>query len=154
MDENFDTCCEFCVKSLEGPPTDDPTDPGGFTIWGLARKYHPEITRDTTYEQAKKIYRAQYWRPDCNVAPWPVDLVLFDGNINPQNDPRLPGSGNQELISLLGYWEGTDPYQYAFAFLVKRASRYARVSNEKYVRGHVQRCERVLDFILKRRIPK
>lgn len=146
-DINFEKCCAFVVKTLEGPPTDDPADPGGFTVWGLASKYHPGITRDTTYEQARAIYRAEYWRPDCARAPWPLDLCFFDGHVNPQNDPRLDGSGNGELVKILGSWEGVDPYRYAYAFLVLRAGRYARCSSDRFVRGHVQRIERLVKFI-------
>lgn len=147
MNENFDKCCDFVVKTLEGPPTSDPSDPGGFTIWGLASKYNPEVNRTTTYEQAKQIYRAKYWRSDCSRASWPLDLVFFDGNVNPQNDPNMDGAGNDELVKLLGPWEGADPYRYAYAFLLCRAGRYARRSQDIYVRGHVRRVERLLRFI-------
>lgn len=147
MNENFDKCCDFVVKTLEGPPTDDPSDPGGFTIWGLASKYNPEVMRYTTYEQAKQIFRTKYWRSDCSRAAWPLDLCFFDGNVNPQDDPKLDGSGNAELVKLLGPWESADPYRYAYSFLILRTWRYARRSADKYVRGHVQRIGRLLRFI-------
>jgi hypothetical protein len=147
MNDNFNKCCDFVVKSLEGPPTNDPQDLGGFTIWGLASKYNPEVTKDMTYEQAKQIYRAKYWRSDCSRADWPLDLCFFDGHVNPQDDPKLDGSGNVELVKLLGPWESAEPYRYAYAFLLCRAGRYARRSQDKYVRGHIQRMERLLKFI-------
>ena len=154
MDQNFDKCCDFVVKTLEGPPTNDPNDPGGFTIWGLSSKYNPEVTKDTTYEQAKQIYRAKYWRSDCSLADWPLDLAFFDGHVNPQDDPNLNGSGNAELVRILGPWDGIDPYRYAYAFLILRAARYARRSAGTYVRGHVQRIGRLLYFIETGRIMK
>ena len=147
MNENFDKCCDFVVKGLEGKPTDDPQDPGGFTIWGLASRYNPEVRRDMTYEQAKQIYRAKYWRHDCVRAAWPLDLCFFDGHVNPQDDPKLDGVGNDELVKLLGNWESVEPYRYAYAFLILRAGRYARRSSDRFVRGHVQRVERLLRFI-------
>jgi hypothetical protein len=147
MNDNFNKCCDFVVKGLEGPPTNDPQDLGGFTIWGLASKYNPEVTKDMTYEQAKQIYRAKYWRSDCSRADWPLDLCFFDGHVNPQDDPKLDGSGNVELVKLLGPWESAEPYRYAYAFLLCRAGRYARRSQDKYVRGHIQRMERLLKFI-------
>jgi hypothetical protein len=147
MNENFDRCCEFVVKGLEGKPTNDPHDPGGFTIWGLASAYNPEVTKDTTYEQAKQIYRAKYWGHDCTRAAWPLDLVFFDSRVNSQNDPNMEGVGNDELVKLLGNWEGRDPYRYAYSFLLCRAGRYARRSQDIYVRGHVRRVERLLRFI-------
>lgn len=147
MNENFDKCCEFTVKTLEGPPTDDKDDPGGFTIWGLASKHNPEVTRYTTYEQAKQIYRAKYWGSDCSRASWPLDLVFFDSRVNSQNDPNMDGVGNDELVKLLGSWESADPYRYAYAFLLCRAGRYARRSTDKFIRGHVRRVERLLRFV-------
>ena len=146
-DINFDRCCDFVVKGLEGKPTDDVNDPGGYTIWGLASRYNPEVTRDTTYEQAKQIYRAKYWRSDCSRAAWPLDLCFFDGHVNPQDDPKLDGAGNDELVKLLGDWSAAEPYRYAYAFLILRAGRYARRSSDRFVRGHVQRVERLLKFI-------
>lgn len=148
MDANFKKCIKFIIDKIEGPvATNDPDDPGGFTIYGLASRYNPGISKDTTREQAEQIYRAKYWTAECRKAEWPLDLVFFDSNINPQNDPELSGSGNQELIGLCGPWEHADPFAYAFKFLVRRAGRYARRSSTKFVRGHVRRCERILDFI-------
>lgn len=147
MNANFDKCCEFVVRALEGQVSEDRNDPGGLTVWGLSKKYNPEVTRDTTYEQAKQIYRAKYWRYDCSRADWPLDLCFFDGHVNPQDDPKLDGTGNSELVKLLGPWEFRDPYAYAYAFLLCRAGRYARRSKDIYVRGHVRRMERLLLFI-------
>lgn len=147
MRENFEKCCTFTVKTLEGPPTDDPKDPGGFTIWGLSSKYNPEVRRDMTYDEAKAVYRAKYWRSDCSRAAWPLDLVFFDSHVNSQNDPYLEGTGNDELVRLLGPWESADPYRYAYAFLLCRSGRYARRSTGTYVRGHVRRVERLLRYI-------
>jgi hypothetical protein len=150
MDSNFDRCCDFVVKELESKTaisSNDPNDPGGFTIWGLSSKYNTGISRNTTYEQAKQIYRAKYWRSDCSRAAWPLDLCFFDGNVNPQDDPQLDGAGNGELVKLLGNWESAEPYRYAYAFLILRAGRYARRSSDRFVRGHVQRVERLLKYI-------
>lgn len=147
MNENFDRACDFVVRTLEGPPTMDPRDPGAFTIWGLSSKYNPEVSKNTTYEQAKAIYRAKYWRSDCARAAWPLDLCFFDGHVNPQNDPSMEHVGNDELVKLLGNWEGLDPYRYAYAFLLMRAGRYARRSSSVFVRGHIRRLERLMRFI-------
>lgn len=146
-DTNFNLCCDFVVKSLEGKPTNDPNDPGGFTIWGLASRYNTEVRPNMTYEEAKRVYRKKYWTQECRDAEWPLDLVFFDASVNPQNDPGLSGTGNDELIRMCGPWRDADAYLYAVRFLVHRAGRYARRSSDKYVRGHVQRCERVLNFI-------
>jgi len=147
VDSNFDRACEFVVKTLEGHVSDDPNDSGGFTVWGLSSRYNPEVTRDMTYEQAKKIYRAKYWRLDCSRADWPLDLCFFDGFVNPQDDPSVPGVGNDEIVKYLGPWESREPYRYAYAFLILRADRYARRSADRYVRGHIRRIGNLLRFI-------
>ena len=143
MREHFDRACEFVVRKLEGPPTDDPQDPGGFTIWGLASRYNPEVRRDMTYEEAKAIYLRRYWVPaGCDDAPSPMDVVLFDGAVNPQNDPELPGAGNAEILALLadpGDWRG---------FLIERMARYGRRSKAVYLRGHIARCRRLYRFCI------
>jgi len=155
MDENFDLCCDFVVKKLEGKPSNDPADPGKFTIWGLSVVYNPEVTPKTTYEEAKAIYRKKYWTRECSQAPFPIDLVLFDGYVNPQDDPALVGSGNEELINYLGPWkENPDHYAWAYAFLIMRCGRYARRSKDKHVRGHVQRMERLMKFAEQQRKKK
>ena len=78
MRESFDKAFELTI-GLEGKPSNDPRDPGGFTIWGLAKKYHPEIDANTTLEYAKEVYLKQYWIPaGCDAAPYPMDICLFD----------------------------------------------------------------------------
>jgi len=128
------------VVGLEGRMSDDPDDPGGFTIWGLASRYNPEVTRDTTLSEAKAIYLRKYWIPNgCDEAPFPMDICLFDGSVNPQNDPDLPGAGNRELLAL-------NPENWQ-EFLIMRMRRYMKKSKEKYVKGHIFRVLRLYDAI-------
>ena len=131
MRDNYDIGFRLTI-GLEGRPSNDPDDPGGFTIWGLAKKYHPWIDKNTTIEQAKEVYLNKYWIPSgCDDAPFPLDICLFDSAVNPQNDPKIPGAGNKELLSLNP--ENWQDYQ------LLRMERYLRCSKEKYVKGHVFR---------------
>lgn len=131
MRENFDAAFELTI-GLEGKMSCDPNDPGRFTIWGLASRYHPEVTEHTTIEYAKKVYLEQYWIPaGCDEAPFPWDICLFDSAVNPQNDPNLPYSGNRELMELNP--ENWQDYQ------ILRMERYMRRSNSRYVKGHIFR---------------
>jgi len=99
MRESFDQSFELTV-GLEGGPSNDPRDPGGYTIWGLASKYNSEVTPTMTIDQAKKIYLERYWIPaGCDNAPYPMDICLFDSQVNPQNDPKWNGGGNQEIMN-------------------------------------------------------
>lgn len=141
MRENFDRAFALTI-GLEGKPSDDPNDPGGFTIWGLAKKYHPWITKNTTIDEAKPVYLKEYWIPaGCDEATFPMDICLFDAAVNPQNDPGLPGSGNKELLNL-----NPDDWQ---EFLLMRMCRYKRLSKPGYVKGHIFRCLNIYDALLK-----
>lgn len=67
--------------------SDNPSDPGGYTRGGIALNRHPELSRTQldamTYPQFSDFYRQQYWTPNaCDFLPWPVNLVVFDGEVN------------------------------------------------------------------------
>lgn len=131
MRESFDKAFEMTI-GLEGKPSNDPNDPGGYTIWGLASRYNPEVSPSTTLDQAKEIYLEKYWIPaGCDNAPFPMDICLFDSQVNPQNDPKLPGGGNQEILNQSpGNWQ---------EYLLLRMVRYMRCSKDIYVKGHIFR---------------
>lgn len=139
MRSSFDKAFELVI-GLEGKPSNDPDDPGGFTIWGLAKRYHPEVNKSTTIEYAKEVYLKQYWiSNNCDDAEFPMDIILFDSAVNPQNDPALKGSGNKELLEL-------NPENWQ-DFLLLRMARYLRVSKRKYVFGHIARVLRLYNSI-------
>jgi hypothetical protein len=141
MRASFDKAFELTI-GLEGNPSEDPDDPGGFTIWGLAKRYHPEVDRDTSIEYAKAVYLKQYWIPQgCDEAPFPMDICLFDSAVNPQNDPKWPGAGNKEILNLKP--ENWQEYQ------LLRMIRYMHCSKRKYVSGHIQRVLRLTEEIRK-----
>src|ERR1035437_8876786 len=95
MRSSFDKGFKLTI-GLEGKPV---TDEGGFTIFGLSSKWN-KVNKDTTIEQAKVMYFKGYWTPaGCNDVPFPMDICLFDSQVNPQNDPKLPGGGNQEIMN-------------------------------------------------------
>jgi len=131
MRQNFNHAFEIVI-GLEGAPTNDPDDPGGYTIWGLSSRYNPGVDENTTLDQAKDIYLFKYWVPaGCDTAPFPLDICLFDARVNPQNDPSLPGGSMQELLNL--HPENWQDY------LIFRMQRYKRCSKPKYVNGHINR---------------
>jgi hypothetical protein len=139
MRESFDKAFQLTI-GLEGKPSNDPNDPGGFTIWGLAKRYHPEIDRNTTIEYAKAIYLKEYWIPaGCDTAVFPLDICLFDSQVNPQNDPKLPGGGNQEILL-----QGPANWQ---EYNLLRMIRYMHNSKPVYVLGHIERVLRLSEQI-------
>lgn len=139
MRESFDKAFELTI-GLEGKPSNDPDDPGGFTIWGLAKKYHPEITQYTPIGYAKEVYLKDYWIPSgCDAAPFPMDICLFDSAVNPQNDPKLPGGGNKEILDM-------NPENWQ-EYCILRMQRYMRCSKDVYVKGHIFRVLKLCDSI-------
>ena len=75
---NFDKSVSLVI-GWEGPPTDDPDDAGGPTVFGIAKKSHPGIPWSPTLDQAKQIYRSGYWVPlHGDDLPNPLALTLFD----------------------------------------------------------------------------
>ena len=133
--------------NLEGNDeyTDDPSDPGGPTKYGICKRYNPDVdVKNLTLGKAKEIYLKKYWIPaGCDNAPFPLDIALFDSQVNPQNDPLLPGGGNQEI--LLQKPENWQEY------MILRMIRYMNNSKPKYVKGHIFRVLRLCGEIRKLR---
>jgi lysozyme family protein len=121
--------------------TNDPDDPGGETKYGICKKYHPTVDiKNLTLSQAKQIYLEKYWIPaGCDNAPFPMDIALFDSQVNSQNDPRLPGGGNQEIIL-----QKPENWQ---EYMILRMIRYMNNSKPKYVKGHIFRVLRLCQQI-------
>ncbi|MFA5285008.1 MAG: glycosyl hydrolase 108 family protein [Smithellaceae bacterium] len=133
--------------NLEGNATytNDPDDPGGATKYGISKRYNPDVdVKNLTLKKAKEIYLKKYWIPaGCDNAPFPLDIALFDSQVNPQNDPRLPGGGNQEI--LLQKPENWQEY------MILRMIRYMNNSKPKYVKGHIFRVLKLCGEIRKLR---
>jgi hypothetical protein len=139
MRSSFDRAFELTI-GLEGKPTNDPRDPGGYTIWGLSSRYNPGVSPATTLAQAKEIYLIKYWIPaGCDREPYPMDLCLFDSQVNPQNDPKWNYGGNKEILG----W-GPENWQ---EYLLLRMVRYMRNSKECYVKGHIFRALKLYQAI-------
>jgi lysozyme family protein len=77
----FGYCVQF-VLGLEGGESNDATDPGGHTRYGIASATHGSV-KDLTLEQAVGIYRREYWdRCQCGRMPVGLALLVFDGAVN------------------------------------------------------------------------
>lgn len=58
---NFDLAFEHVLK-YEGSYVDDPVDPGGETKYGISKRSYPHLNiKDLTIEQAKSIYKKDWW---------------------------------------------------------------------------------------------
>ena len=135
---------------LEGKLSTDPNDPGnyypdgspGFTIWGLCTRWNTGLSKDMTIESARDMYYFKYWIPAGCEDPKISDkmaICLFDSQVNPQNDPKLPGGGNREIMNLKP--ENWQEYN------LLRAARYMRCSKREYVFGHISRVLKLSEAV-------
>jgi hypothetical protein len=134
MRQSFEAAFKIVI-GLEGKLSTDRDDPGntnqdgspGFTIWGLSKRYNPTVHLDMTIQDAKDIYLYKYWiSAGCDVAPFPMDIVLFDINVNPIHRGIKPLMAQNPMN-----WQ---------ELLLLRAESYMKYSDPKYVKGHVFRC--------------
>ena len=68
----------------EGGYVNNPNDPGKATKYGISKKAYPDIDiENLTLEQAKKIYKRDYWdRCKCSFIPDALSIALFDFAVN------------------------------------------------------------------------
>ena len=58
---NFDIAFDR-LMGHEGGYVNDPNDPGGETQWGVSKRSYPDLDiKNLTREQAKAIYRRDFW---------------------------------------------------------------------------------------------
>lgn len=87
MKNNFDTCFKYLMVD-EGGYTNDPSDSGGATNFGITigdyKKYikanaTPSDVKSLTVAQAKSIYKSKYWGAlNCDSLPSGVDNAVFN----------------------------------------------------------------------------
>lgn len=72
------------VLGHEGGYVCHPADPGGETKFGISKRAHPNLDiKALTVDDAKAIYRRDYWGPaGCEAVPECVRLHLFDAAVN------------------------------------------------------------------------
>ncbi len=80
---NFDLAFDRLI-SHEGGYVNDPNDPGQETNWGISHRAYPNLSIKTlTREQAKDIYRMDFWdRIHANELPGAVAFQTFDFAVN------------------------------------------------------------------------
>lgn len=80
---NFDEAFEILIGH-EGGYVNNPADPGGETRFGISKRSYPEIDiKGLTLNQAKFIYRRDYWdKAGCPDLPPALAFDVFDGAVN------------------------------------------------------------------------
>lgn len=72
------------VLSSEGGYVNHPKDPGAETKWGISKRSYPHLNiKELTREQAKEIYRRDFWdRIDGNKLHEDVAFQVLDAAVN------------------------------------------------------------------------
>ena len=68
----------------EGGYVNSKNDPGGETRWGISKRYYPHLDiKNLTVEQAKAIYRKDYWgKLGADKLPAHMREIAFDAAVN------------------------------------------------------------------------
>ena len=76
---SFDEIIDITLKH-EGGYVHDPKDLGGETNFGIAKRFYPEVDiKNLTKEEAKDIYRRDYWvRNKVEELPENLRHIFFD----------------------------------------------------------------------------
>ena len=150
---NFDAAMAF-VQRWEGGWVDDPHDPGGVTKWGITIRtllakmldlnndgvIDRRDIRDMTPEQARDIYKRDYWiAAACPRLPPPLALIVFDCAVNQgvgrasrilQKSVRARADGiigPMTLAAVDRVWE-RDPKRLLGEYCARRAVHYSSLS--------------------------
>ena len=150
----FDEAVRFTL-SWEGAYSDDPTDPGGETRFGISKRFHPDVDiKALTEEGAKALYRVHYWdRLALDRLPAWLSLAVFDTAVN--CGPRRAVSFLQRAMKV--YEDGllgpdtlakvgsVPPREVLVEYLSRRAVHYASL-NDLAVRFALGWYRRLLDL--------
>ena len=100
------------VLNHEGGYVNNPSDPGGETNFGIAKRWHPDLDiRNLTKDQASVIYQQQYWtaameqEPDQRMGNALLDTAVNQGPMVAQQLYKQFGHSIREfqLARLLRY---------------------------------------------------
>jgi lysozyme family protein len=132
FDEAFDR-----LMGHEGGYVNDANDPGGETKWGISKRSYPALSiKDLTREQAKEIYRTDFWNRIGVALPKSIMFQVFDAAINhgPGNAVRMA----QRAVGVAddGYWGprsnsalfALDENDVLMLFLAERGEYMAKLS--------------------------
>lgn len=85
MDSSFDEAIPT-VLANEGGYVNNPNDPGGETKYGISKRSYPNVDiKNLTVEQAKDIYRRDFWR-FSGISNQGVATKIFDAYVNMKHD--------------------------------------------------------------------
>lgn len=134
----FEDAVELILK-FEGGLSIDPKDPGGMTNFGISKRAYPNIAIERlTRDQAKEIYRKDYWdKNKIDQLPDKIRLAIFDSCVNQGSDfaiKALQGICAVEKDGVIGIKtiemaNKLDPTKTLELFCEKRLDRYGANPN-------------------------
>ena len=145
--------CISLILGEEGGIANHRKDPGGLTKFGISQRSYPTLDiAALTLDDAKAIYRRDYWTPiHGDELPSGLDLTLFDSAINQgpvtaiqllQHALQIKADGRLGPITLAASFKAMPGLLDAFA--AERALRYEFNKNEAtFGRGWYRRLLRM-----------
>jgi lysozyme family protein len=146
---SFDTFIER-VLAHEGGYVNHPADPGGETNWGITKRTYPHLDiRNLTRDQAKAIYRRDFWdRVKGDQLPPDVAFQALDAAVNHgignsvrwlQRAAKVADDGIIGPVTLDAI-VCTDPNDIVLRFNAERLQFYTNLSTfQTFGRGWVRR---------------
>ena len=135
---SFEKIIEF-VLQWEGGYSYDKKDPGGETQWGISARSYPDLDiSKITIEQAKELYRKDYWNKVAKGTYDDLDMCAMDCAVN-------CGVGRtQRWLTTCKTWH---------ELLAKREEHYRNISVKnpalkKYLKGWLNRTEALRQFLV------
>ena len=147
----------------DGAPHDDPHDPGGFTKWGIAQSFHPDLdVPSLTRSQAVELYFNDYWlRARCHQMIEAVAIAHFDHAVNRgvlragESLQRVVGAaidgkvGLKTLAALDLAVLGQGERPVAALVVCERMRRHLDGAKDVHIRGLLRRCVALQELVLK-----
>jgi|SRR3989338_11082090 len=145
---NFDTAFSHVI-GVEGGYSNDSSDPGGETKYGISKRAYPdENIPGMTLERAKMLYKRDYWdAAKCDLIPFPLDHLVFDAAVNQGVSPAIKMLQKVLCVPQDGIFRADTQRKVKEAgkeacalFMAERALRYMGTrSFDKFGRGWLKR---------------
>lgn len=139
----------------EGGYVNDPQDPGGETNWGISKRSYPNVDiKALTREQAKEIYRRDFWEPLGDADP-AIKFQVFDFAVNGGLATGLRKLQAAVRVADDGYWgphsaaalAAMEKNDVLLRFNAQRLRYYTSLRNrDRFLAGWVNRVAANLDY--------
>jgi len=151
--DNFKRAFDL-VLGFEGGYTDDPSDSGGKTKFGISKKAYPdEDIVNLTLNRARELYKRDYWdRCKCDLLPNNLDIMVFDTAVNmgigyaskslqKSIGATADGKIGPQTLRLVAV---SKPSDVIAKYMTRRTLRYHKIAvqnpkNEKFMKGWINR---------------